>query len=310
MQAPYIPALKDGGLQTRWIITHFTKWRVIPVAYILYCILAQKGIGMGTAIIGCTGFVGGYLGTLRETEAGYSTRNSASMVGASHGLVICAGANALKWKANQDGAADWRSIEALWRNISKLHAERFVLISTVDVYPVPVGVDENLKPHLLPGHHSYGINRLALEELVLDRFSDGARVLRLPGLFGQGLRKNVLFDMAHRRLLDSVDGRASFQWYGLDRLWGDIDRALEHPTQRIFNLAVEPVLTSEVQQLLFPGLSIGKGQAQSIPTTYDMHTALCSWMGGTGGYLENKVDVLNRMQRWLSGPSPLSEVSP
>ena len=58
-------------------------------------------------------------------------------------VVVCAGASAVKWKAIQDPQADLAAIERLLSPLREVEAERFVLVSTVDVYERPVCVDED-----------------------------------------------------------------------------------------------------------------------------------------------------------------------
>ena len=87
--------------------------------------------------------------------------------------------------------------------LAETRAERFVLVSTVDVYPVPVGVDESTP--FEPAHpRAYGEHRLEFERIVADRFPD-CRIVRLPTVFGTDMPRNPLADLIRRRDLDGVD---------------------------------------------------------------------------------------------------------
>src|SRR3954462_10163963 len=98
---------------------------------------------MTRALIGATGFVGGTL--LRQSSFSdlYHSRNIDEIRGRSYDLVVCAGARAEKWKANQDPETDRAAIARLSRPLAEARRGVGVLISTIDVYPEPVAVDED-----------------------------------------------------------------------------------------------------------------------------------------------------------------------
>jgi hypothetical protein len=97
--------------------------------------------------------------------------------------------------ANTNPAADMAVIENAAENIRKIEPKRLVLISTAAVLDNPIGADEdvvinagNLKP--------YGYNRLRLEQICREVVAD-CHVIRLPALFGKGLKKNFIYDLLH-----------------------------------------------------------------------------------------------------------------
>ncbi|HCD03853.1 MAG TPA: pyridine nucleotide transhydrogenase, partial [Methylophaga sp.] len=88
-----------------------------------------------------------------------------------------------------------------------------------------IGVDEFTQieeSDLLP----YGLHRRVLEKFVEQHFSSYL-IVRLPGLVGPGLRKNVIFDLHNKNNLDVIEGRGVFQFYPMVNLWYDIRTALE-----------------------------------------------------------------------------------
>ena len=131
--------------------------------------------------------------------------------------VICAAPGAEKWKANLDPETDKASVIDCGNHFSSVRAEKVILISTVDVYPAPVDVDE-LTPIDPDAGTAYGRHRLELERLVSEYFS--AIIIRLPGLFGPGLKKNALYDLLHDHQVDAIDPRAVYQFYDVTRLAG------------------------------------------------------------------------------------------
>ena len=85
------------------------------------------------------------------------------------------------------------------KNISAINPQRLVLISTIDVYQNPVGVDESDsvlsggKGGAGNGIQPYGLNRYYLEAWARKNFPD-ALIVRLPGLYGFNIKKNFIYD--------------------------------------------------------------------------------------------------------------------
>ena len=92
---------------------------------------------MNRALIGFTGFVGNSLQKQTSFDAFYRSTNIQEIVGKEFDMVICAGAPAQKWIANREPEADKKTINFLIKNINTINCKRFVLISTVDVFPKP-----------------------------------------------------------------------------------------------------------------------------------------------------------------------------
>ena len=131
--------------------------------------------GTGDALIGHTGFVGSNLLRRRDFDATYNSSSIGDIDGRRFDAVVCAGAAGVKWWANQNPGEDRVRIEGLMRHLDTIEASHFTLVSTVDVYDTPVGVDEDDEPS--PDRlHPYGRNRLMLERHVVDRFADPSRV--------------------------------------------------------------------------------------------------------------------------------------
>ena len=180
---------------------------------------------MKSALIGHTGFVGGNLRAQLPFDDLYNTSNLETIAAREYDLVVSAGAPAVKWLANKEPEADKASIARLVAALDRVRARRFVLISTVDVYPRPIDVDER-EPLDLAQPQAYGRHRAELEDFVSRRFPGATRV-RLPGLFGPGLKKNIVFDFLNDNALDKVHQDGSFQFYDLADVGRDVMRALD-----------------------------------------------------------------------------------
>lgn len=145
------------------------------------------------ALVGYTGFVGQNLRAAGGFDALYNSKNIEEAFGTAPDELFFCGIGAQKFLANSDPAADRAMIQTAIDNITRIAPKRLVLISTVDVYDNPAGVDENthIDQHAL---QPYGLHRLQFEQWARQRFDD-LLVVRLPGLYGQGLKKNFLYDL-------------------------------------------------------------------------------------------------------------------
>jgi nucleoside-diphosphate-sugar epimerase len=248
---------------------------------------------MPDALIGSTGFVGGNLLRQARFDSLYHSRNIADIRGRRFDTLVCAGARAEKWKANQNPAADAHDIQTLADALEQVVAARFVLISTVDVYPRPVGTDEE-SPINPAGATAYGRHRFDLEQFARFRFE--TLVVRLPGLFGPGLRKNVIFDLLHDNQIENIHPGGVFQYYDLAGLWADIQTALRNDLTTL-NVATEPIGTEELAAEVF-GRSL---PAKDGPAPkYDFRSRHAGLFGGSGGYLYPKGQVLDGLKRFVA----------
>lgn len=224
----------------------------------------------------------------------YRSTNISEIRGRSYDLVVCAGVSAAKWKANKAPAEDRAAIDNLLGHLLTVRAERFVLISTVDVYPVAAGVDESYDCGG-PPNHAYGTNRLYLERALAPAFPR-LSVVRLPGLFGPGLKKNVIFDLLHDNCLNVINPDSVFQYYDMTAIWHDLQIVLQHELPLV-NLATEPLATRRIHAELFPETVIGSEPAPRA--AYDIRTRRASLFGQSGPYRFNAAEVLQRLRAFV-----------
>lgn len=231
------------------------------------------------ALIGFSGFVGGTLLRQHSFDSLYRSTNIADIDGQTFDTVVCAGAPAQKWIANREPEADRQKIEALIEHLKTIRCKTFILISTVDVFANAVGVDENSTVEE-QGLHAYGLNRRLLERFVEAHFPQHL-IVRLPGLVGPGLRKNVIYDFLNGNNLAAIDSRSVFQFYPMVNLWHDIQVALKAGL-KLVHLTGEPVSVASVASQGF-GIPFAAIQ-QSPPAAYDMRTCHAALFGATGAY--------------------------
>lgn len=147
---------------------------------------------MQTALVGSTGFVGGNIAASHPFDGLYHSKNIEQAFGTRPDLLVYAGLPAAKYLANTNPDGDWAVCNGAFAQIKAIAPKQLVLISTVDVYAAPHGVTEDIAPDF-DNPAAYGRNRARLEQLVREAHPD-ALLLRLPGLFGAGLKKNFLYD--------------------------------------------------------------------------------------------------------------------
>ncbi|MDE7031271.1 MAG: NAD(P)-dependent oxidoreductase [Lachnospiraceae bacterium] len=153
------------------------------------------------ALVGYTGFVGSnlYARARNRIKGVYNSQNIEKAYGLEPEVLIYSGVRPDKYLAESVPERDLEQILAAEKNIRAINPQRLVLISTIDVYQNPVGVDEtdNVlyggKGAAGNGIHPYGLNRYYLEAWVRKHYPD-ALIVRLPCLYGYNMKKNFIFD--------------------------------------------------------------------------------------------------------------------
>ncbi|WP_283129439.1 sugar nucleotide-binding protein, partial [Allofournierella massiliensis] len=146
-----------------------------------------------SVLVGSTGFVGGNLMASHPFNAAYHSSNVQQGFGRENDLVVYAGVPAAMFLANQDPEADLAVMRAARENLRRLAPKKLVLISSICVYADSRGKTEADEPQP-EGLAAYGANRLQLERWVREDWPD-ALIVRLPALYGLGLKKNFLYDL-------------------------------------------------------------------------------------------------------------------
>ena len=242
---------------------------------------------MTSALIGYSGFVGSTLLAQTTFDDCYRSTTIGEIEGRSYDMVICAGAPAQKWIANREPEQDRLKIEGLIAHLKTITCKTFILISTVDVFKNSAGVDEDT-PVEEAGLHAYGLNRRLLEKFVESQFPDHL-IIRLPGLVGPKLRKNVIFDFLNGNNLQAIDSRGVFQFYPMVNLWHDI-QAARKAGLALVHLTAEPVSVADIAAYGF-----GKPFDNTLDNpvgAHDMQTRHAAVFGATGRYQYSQRETL------------------
>lgn len=299
-------------------------------------------------LVGYTGFVGSNLAASHPFDGLYNSKNIEQAYGRQPDLLVYAGVRAEMFLANHDPEADLSNLRQAADNIARIAPKRLVLISTISVYDAPKGADEDT-PIDRTRLSAYGANRRWLEEWVEAHMPDHL-IVRLPALYGRGLKKNFLYDYIHfipsmltaakwaelgaaepliaenylpqgsgfyqcrpvegperealkaafRRTgfsaLNFTDSRSRYQFYDLSGLWRDVSRGLELGLTKL-NLATQPLSAGEVYQYLTGEPFVN--ELDKPPFDYDFRTRHAAALGGGGGYLKDRDQVLEGIRRFV-----------
>lgn len=259
---------------------------------------------MSNALIGFSGFVGSTLLKQAHFESLYRSTNIGEITGKPFDTVVCAGAPAQKWIANREPEVDQQKIEALIEHLKSMTCKTFVLISTVDVFKNPLGVDEGTSIEE-SGLHAYGMHRRLLEKFVESHFPHHL-IVRLPGLVGPGLRKNVIFDFLNDNNLHVIDSRAIFQFYPMVNLWFDIQVAL-NAGLKLVHLTAEPISMADVSIQGF-GNPFEQTQINS-PAVYDMRTRHAQIFDATGHYQYSRRETIQAVRAYAQSEPRILKVT-
>ena len=248
------------------------------------------------AIVGHTGFVGSNLCKQSVFESFYNSSNLQDIEGKTFDTLVFSGAPANKWIANKAPEEDWQNLQQIMALLKTVQAKQMVLISTVDVIPPSDTPQDETVDCTVGSNHAYGTHRLALEQFMRGHFAQ-TLVVRLPGLFGPGLKKNVIYDLIHDNMLASINLDSSFQYYDITRLWADIKVAREHQLELV-HLFTQPIATRQIVQRYFPHKQVGQNPAPQAH--YDHRTRYAALYGGSGGWIASEDLVLEQLGDYLT----------
>lgn len=250
---------------------------------------------MKTALIGYTGFVGNNLVAQHHFDDVYNSKNIAEIKNKEYDLVISAGNSSLMWMANKEPEKDWQNIQAYMACIESVTAARFVLLSTIEIYDTPYEVNEDSKTDITK-IKPYGQHRYKLEEFIKRNFASST-IVRLPNLYGKGLKKNFVYDLMHNNRLDLVHKDSIQQWYNLEHIWHDLSVAIDNDLPLV-NFATEPIRNQELAKELMNLDFINVTEAP--PRKYNMQTKYAELFGAKPPYLADKKAVLRSLKKFVA----------
>lgn len=253
---------------------------------------------MKTALIWYTWFVWSNILQQNNFDDLYNSKNINDIKNKEYDLVVCAWVKAVKWWANQNPQEDLNSINELIENLSKVKSKKIVLISTVDIYPNPIWVDEDFDFNSINQgtYQAYWKNRLYLENFIKTHFKD-YHIIRLPWLFWNNIKKNVIFDLLNNNQTEKIIPNCKFQYYYLSNIWEDIEKVINNNIKEI-NFNSEPILTQEIVDLFFNKSMIWNNIEN--PIIYDYKTKYDYIFWWKNWYMYSKEDLIQQLDNFIN----------
>lgn len=197
-------------------------------------------------LIGDTGFVGQNLLSFMHFDKTYNSKTIKDFTKFDHDIdIYLACLPATKWLVDKAPLDDLRNAENIVHALKKNTYNNVYLFSTIDVYKrsTPLS-NESVSPKFYGP--SYGANRYVFELYIRNNLQyRDIKVIRLPALFGPGLKKNILFDFKNNNQADKINFNSAYQWYNMERLEQDLN-TISSREFKIFNLFPEPVETVDI----------------------------------------------------------------
>jgi sugar phosphate isomerase/epimerase len=250
---------------------------------------------MSNAIVGYSGFVGLNLLQFYKFDYFYNSSNFNEATNKEFDTLFFCGVPAVKWYANKNPEEDFEILKNIQIILKTIKAKTIILISTIDVYEcINSQNNEDYDCNLNNDNHAYGRNRYLFEKFIKQNFN--YHIIRLPALFGKGLKKNIIYDLIHNHQIENIEKNTTFQWYDLNWLKQDIDLVISNNI-RVCNLFTEPLETVKILELFNYPLNTYKTQSTMI---YNLKTKYSSLFNSTNGYIRDKNEVLTSIQEYLN----------
>ena len=202
---------------------------------------------MKRGIVGYTGFVGSNLLQFYKFDSFFNSKNFYEAKNMYFDELYFVGIPAVKWYANKFPEEDNTIINNIKSILETIQVKKIILISTIDVYDyVDSKFDEDYDCDIF-NNHTYGVNRYLFEGFVKKQF-ENYHIIRLPALFGKGLKKNIIYDLMNKNQIENISKDCFFQWYDLNWLKNDIEIVIKNNI-KICNLFTEPLSSLEIIKL-------------------------------------------------------------
>ena len=254
------------------------------------------------AIFGYSGLVGSHLIKQNKFDECYNSSNINDSMNREFNELVISCIPAVKWLANKYPEKDARDIETIKNVFKTIRAKKVILISTIDIYDNVSNKSNENTTIQYEKNNTYGKNRYLFEEFIKATFKN-YHIIRLPALFGHGLKKNIIYDLLNNNNVNNIPVYSAFQWYNLEWLNDDISICKKNNIQEC-NLFTEPLETIRIMELFkqydFSKNTMNDATATTTTISYDVQTINHRYFPhGSNGYVRNKQDVLKNIENFI-----------
>ena len=249
------------------------------------------------ALFGYTGFVGSNLLTKYVFNELYNSKNINLACNKGFDNVFISCIPAVKWYANNNPENDLQIINNLIDIFKTIKANKIILISTIDVYDNIINKNNEDYKINYENNHAYGRNRYLFELFIKNNKNiKSYHIIRLPALFGNGIKKNIIYDLINNNNVNIINGNSSYQWYNLEWLKQDIDVCINNNIKEC-NLFTEPLETNEIIKLFqYENINFNMKRFK-----YNLQTKYYDLFNSNViGYIRDKTNVLNDIISFIS----------
>lgn len=248
-----------------------------------------------SCIIGYTGFIGGYLARQIKSKNLYNTKNIVNISKKNYDIVYCCAPSSAMWIAKKNPIEDFLNISNLIKNFKNIKTKKFILISTIEVYKKKNFCDEN-SSDFSNDVYSYGYNRYLIEEAAKKIFKN-LLIVRLPIVYGLGVKKNIIFDLKNNNNLDLLNLNDSLQFYPVEMLLKDLRLALKYGVSNI-NLCSEPIKVKNLLKFCLIAPIVDNPLNRSRKRTYNMRSVY-SYIWKNNKYTYKKDFILKDIKKFI-----------
>lgn len=241
---------------------------------------------MKKGLIGYTGFVGSNC-DINNYDALINSKNIKNYINHQFDLLVVAAGDARKWYANQNPKDDIKHINQLFFDLKKIKAKKVIYCSTIDIY----NDFSNNEFDFQVKNHAYGINRYWLEQFIISHY-ENVSIIRLGGLFGKNLKKNLIYDAINNRIdqIEKYNLYSKFQFFDLRHLETLFKEVIDKNISFI-NAVSEPISTKEILETI--DLDYSKINFSNNIINYNIKT-----LHRDTGYLASKQDILKDLKKF------------